>query len=331
MFTIPGTVRDELRGARWSGVPNRLSSDHHLVARHRRGSHRNGEALAALARRSGLRSSSRTAPSRSATRRSRFAASSTSGAAQSHSMAIRGSHATPSTRSCSRSCRARGRSRSPRCRGALASISCSSSTAWRTCPPASMPSCETPRAGQALERAMDRAFVWTRPAGCPASLPLFFLEEGDARRAAQQTSCDQEIAADGVFAAAMLAEYRASLEAFGPWFYRRLYWETGVIGQVLYLEAEASRHPQHRHRLLLRRPHAPGLRAHGRPLSRCSTTSPWAGRSTIHACRPIHRISTSRGPRAVRSHGSSAYQKKKGPKQITASALVALSAPRQGE
>ena len=30
VFTIPSTVRDELRGARWSGVPNRLSSDHHL-------------------------------------------------------------------------------------------------------------------------------------------------------------------------------------------------------------------------------------------------------------------------------------------------------------
>jgi hypothetical protein len=42
------------------------------------------------------------------------------------------------------------------------------------------------------------------------------LEAGDARRVAQQTSCDQAIAADGVFAAAMLAEYRASLEAFGP-------------------------------------------------------------------------------------------------------------------
>jgi hypothetical protein len=38
----------------------------------------------------------------------------------------------------------------------------------------------------------------------------------------------------------MLADYRASLEAFGPWHYRRLYWETGVIGQILYLEAEAS-------------------------------------------------------------------------------------------
>jgi len=71
-------------------------------------------------------------------------------------------------------------------------------------------------------------------------LPLFLLAEGDARRAAQQTSCDQAIAADGAFAVAMLAEYREPLEAFGPWFYRRLYWETGVVGQVLYLEAEAS-------------------------------------------------------------------------------------------
>ena len=57
---------------------------------------------------------------------------------------------------------------------------------------------------------------------------------------AAQTSCGQEIAADGVFAAAMLAEYRAPLETFGPWFYRRLHWEAGVVGQQLYLEAEAS-------------------------------------------------------------------------------------------
>jgi SagB-type dehydrogenase family enzyme len=93
---------------------------------------------------------------------------------------------------------------------------------------------------QALAEAMTRSFAWTTPDECPASLPLFFLQEGDARRAARQTSCDQDIAADGVFAAAMLADYRASLETFGPWFYPRLYWETGVIGQVLYLEAEAS-------------------------------------------------------------------------------------------
>ena len=32
----------------------------------------------------------------------------------------------------------------------------------------------------------------------------------------------------------------APLETFGAWFYRRLHWEAGVVGQQLYLEAEAS-------------------------------------------------------------------------------------------
>jgi SagB-type dehydrogenase family enzyme len=93
---------------------------------------------------------------------------------------------------------------------------------------------------QILRRLMTQDFVWASPEGCPASLPLFLLEAGDARKVAAQASCGQEIAADGVFAAAMLAEYRASLETLGPWFYRRLHWEAGVVGQQLYLEAEAS-------------------------------------------------------------------------------------------
>jgi hypothetical protein len=38
----------------------------------------------------------------------------------------------------------------------------------------------------------------------------------------------------------MLAEFTAPLEHYGPWFYPRLYWEAGVIGQLLYLEAEAA-------------------------------------------------------------------------------------------
>ena len=97
-----------------------------------------------------------------------------------------------------------------------------------------------PTRREALAGAMNQKFAWMRPEACPESLPLFFLEGGNARRAARQTSCDQEIAADGAFAAALLTEYRGTLEAFGPWFYRRLYWETGVVGQILYLEAEAS-------------------------------------------------------------------------------------------
>jgi SagB-type dehydrogenase family enzyme len=91
-----------------------------------------------------------------------------------------------------------------------------------------------------LRNAMESSFLWHRPDGCPSSIPLFFLVKGDVRDAAQQTSCDQAIAADGAFAVAMLAEYRKPLGDFGSWFYRRLYWETGVVGQVLYLEAEAA-------------------------------------------------------------------------------------------
>ena len=91
-----------------------------------------------------------------------------------------------------------------------------------------------------LRRAMHRQFAWTSPTGCPENLPLFLLEVGDARQLASQVSCRQEIAADSAFSLGMIAEFESSLRRHGPWFYRRLFWETGVIGQVLYLEAEAS-------------------------------------------------------------------------------------------
>ena len=91
-----------------------------------------------------------------------------------------------------------------------------------------------------LRQSMRRQFAWTTPPGCPEDLPLFLLEEGDARRMAVQVSCGQEIAGDSAFSLGMIAEFEPSLRRHGPWFYRRLFWETGVIGQVLYLEAEAA-------------------------------------------------------------------------------------------
>ena len=39
----------------------------------------------------------------------------------------------------------------------------------------------------------------------------------------------------------MLADFAGVLRARGAWWYRRLFWEAGVLGQVLYLEAEAAR------------------------------------------------------------------------------------------
>jgi hypothetical protein len=91
-----------------------------------------------------------------------------------------------------------------------------------------------------LKRAMHAHFSWETPPRCPAELPLFLLECGDARTLATQVSCRQDIAGDGAFSLGMLAEYRSALVENGPWFYRRLFWEAGLIGQVLYLEAEAA-------------------------------------------------------------------------------------------
>lgn len=38
----------------------------------------------------------------------------------------------------------------------------------------------------------------------------------------------------------MIADYRDSLVTFGAAFYRNLFWEAGLVGQVLYLEAEEA-------------------------------------------------------------------------------------------
>jgi len=90
-----------------------------------------------------------------------------------------------------------------------------------------------------LQVAFAREFDWTGLEGCPDTLPLYGLVAGDCRKLAERVSCHQEIAADGAFAVAMLAEFEQPLTVHGPWFYRRLYWECGAIGQLLYLEAEA--------------------------------------------------------------------------------------------
>jgi hypothetical protein len=91
-----------------------------------------------------------------------------------------------------------------------------------------------------LRRQMHDDFMWVQPSGCPQSLPLFCLAEGDGRRLAAQVSCHQEIAGASAFSLGMLAEFEEPLQTIGPWVYPRLYWECGVIGQVLYLEAEAA-------------------------------------------------------------------------------------------
>jgi nitroreductase len=85
-------------------------------------------------------------------------------------------------------------------------------------------------------RALTRpGFLWEE---VEPGFPLYGLERGDFRRTAAMLSCHQDIAGSGAFALGMLARFGASLRN-EPFRYRHLFWEAGMIGQVLYLEAEA--------------------------------------------------------------------------------------------
>ncbi len=91
-----------------------------------------------------------------------------------------------------------------------------------------------------LKRVMHAEFCWQRVPDCPPGLPLYLLKEGDCRALATTVSCGQEIAGDGAFSLAMIADYKDSLATYGSGFYRNLFWEAGMVGQLLYLEAEES-------------------------------------------------------------------------------------------
>ena len=78
------------------------------------------------------------------------------------------------------------------------------------------------------------------PPDCPDVLPLFLLQPGGCKTLAKRVSCHQDIAGDGAFSLGLIGEFEEPLRRFGAWYYRRLHWEAGVIGQVLYLEAEAA-------------------------------------------------------------------------------------------
>ena len=91
-----------------------------------------------------------------------------------------------------------------------------------------------------LQQSMNPELEWTPAPGCPNDLPLFWLLQGDAQRLAAQVSCQQTIAGDSAFSLGMLAEFEGRLRQGGAWWYPRLFWEAGLLGQVLYLEAEAA-------------------------------------------------------------------------------------------
>jgi SagB-type dehydrogenase family enzyme len=98
----------------------------------------------------------------------------------------------------------------------------------------------SPLVHERLRSSLRAEFRWRRPPGCPPDLPLYELAKGDLRAHARTVSCHQEIASDGAFSLGMLADFSETISARGAWWYRRLFWESGLLGHVLYLEAEAA-------------------------------------------------------------------------------------------
>jgi len=89
-----------------------------------------------------------------------------------------------------------------------------------------------------LRDALGEDWEWHRPGPTPEHLRLWRLARADLRRQARLSACHQDIAADSAFALAMLADFDQGM-AEGAFWYRRLLWECGTLGQALYLHAEA--------------------------------------------------------------------------------------------
>jgi nitroreductase len=90
-----------------------------------------------------------------------------------------------------------------------------------------------------LRHSINSEFLWKSPQGKPEGLRLYLLAPQKVEEVAKAISCHQDIAADGVFSLGMLARFDA-VENKGAHFYPRLFWETGLIGPLLYLGAEAA-------------------------------------------------------------------------------------------
>ena len=86
-----------------------------------------------------------------------------------------------------------------------------------------------------LKDKFHSSFLWEK--SCD-ELPLFLLMKKDMQFTAKEMSCGQDIAGDSTFSLAMLSFFD-DIIASEPYRYKQLFWEAGIIGQVLYLQAEA--------------------------------------------------------------------------------------------
>jgi len=86
-----------------------------------------------------------------------------------------------------------------------------------------------------LKQETKVEFQWKR---VDPQAPLYLLAPGDFRETAAELSCKQDIAGESAFSLGMIASFKHQLQKH-PYRYKHLFWECGIIGQVLYLQAEA--------------------------------------------------------------------------------------------
>lgn len=84
-----------------------------------------------------------------------------------------------------------------------------------------------------LKKEFHNDFLWSKS----EFENLYLLEKRDFKSASKAISCNQDIASDGAFSLGMLANFYQQLQDYGAHRYKELYWESGMIGQKLYLEA----------------------------------------------------------------------------------------------
>jgi SagB-type dehydrogenase family enzyme len=98
----------------------------------------------------------------------------------------------------------------------------------------------TPADAEVLRQGFGAKLNWEAVTGSAITTPLYRLGRGDLRDFARTLCCHQDIAADGAFSLGMLARFEPVLRQSGSGAYRELFWEAGMIGQALYLAAEAA-------------------------------------------------------------------------------------------
>ena len=97
-----------------------------------------------------------------------------------------------------------------------------------------------PADAEELRQALNAKLTWEHVTESANPVPLYRLGGGDLRDFARKLSCNQDIASDGAFSLGMLGRFEPILRTDGAAAYRELFWEAGMIGQALYLAAEAA-------------------------------------------------------------------------------------------